>query len=121
MARENLDQKRAQFAWKRVEEHGASGDYTNLAKAAPALIMANGLMAALAYYQEKGRGHHEALSADLRRWLAKEGLAASDRYEAVMENLFKARPADYRRATEESLAILRWIRHFAAASGKGET
>lgn len=54
-----LEQQRAQFAWDnatRAKVHLANGfgDFINTAKAAPALIMNNGLMQTLAYYQAKG-------------------------------------------------------------------
>jgi len=112
----NLDQRRARYAWACVVEAPAGKDYGNLAKAAPALIMANGLMATLAFYEEKGQTHHGALARHLRHWLAKEFLGCEDGYEAVMQALFEADPpATYRRATEEALAVLRWIRQFAAA------
>ena len=33
----------------------------------------------------------------------------------MMEDLLRAQPDQYRRATDEALLILRWIRQFAAA------
>ncbi len=63
----SLDQQRAAYAWECVQ--GCNGDYTNLAKAAPALIMNNGLMQALAFYQSKGKPHHLALNKHTQEWL----------------------------------------------------
>ena len=116
----NLDQQRAAYAWQCVQ--CCNGDYTNLAKAAPALIMTNGLMQTLAYYQEKGKNHHLALSKHLREWLKcrfKQQINDSD-FSAIMQALFNTADASfYRQTTEESLALLRWIRQFAAAKTGG--
>jgi CRISPR-associated protein Cmr5 len=137
----NLDQQRAAYAWEKVQ--GCNSDYTNLAKAAPALIMNNGLMQTLAYYQDKANWddkkqcfkklHYNEISIHIRRWLAKQlgGLPLNGgtfvrltetetlTYEQVMESLLNATPDLYRHATEETLALLRWIRQFAAAKVSG--
>ncbi|MDQ5911225.1 MAG: CRISPR-associated protein Cmr5 [Pseudomonadota bacterium] len=115
-----LDQRRAAYAWEKVQ--GCNSDYCNLAKAAPALIMSNGLMQTLAYYQDKGKDHHNALSRHLREWLKRrfpKGFESDD-YSSVMQALFNTADAQfYRQATEETLALLRWIRQFAAAKVGG--
>lgn len=66
-----LEQQRAQFAWDCAREGSTrSGDeYRNLAKAAPAFIMNNGLMQTLAFYQDKDKTHHKMLAEHLRRWV----------------------------------------------------
>ncbi len=118
-ARPTLEQQRAQFAW----EHARNGvsangnEYRNLAKAAPALIMNNGLMQTLAYYQDKDQRHHRDLSAHLRRWLMKRagGNDQDPGFEQMMQILLHAQPDQYRQATDEALLILRWIRQFASA------
>jgi CRISPR-associated protein Cmr5 len=130
-----LEQQRAQFAWKNCSLASEIlrkqfKDFTNVSKAAPALIMNNGLMQTLAYYQDKGsndRGEakpgqeHQLVLADmLRRWVGPRVFnigseTADPGFKAVMEKLLQAGPADYRRATDETLLILRWIRQFAAA------
>jgi CRISPR-associated protein Cmr5 len=116
----NLEQQRAAYAWQSVQ--GCDSNYCNLAKAAPALIMTNGLMQTLAYYQEKGKSHHVALSKHLREWLKcrfSVQISNSD-FTAIMQALFNTIDAQfYRQATEEILALLRWIRQFAAAVNRG--
>ncbi len=134
MASENLDHARAAYAWKCVNEGVNNGNlekYANLAKGAPALIMNNGLMQTLAFYKSKEpqdgkRDHHAYLGKHIRGWLAKlPGLGfrpeAGDRagFKNAMETLCKMEPSTYRRATTEALALLRWIRQFAAAVQKG--
>lgn len=114
-----LEQQRAQFAWDCAKEGTAlaSDEYRNLAKAAPALIMNNGLMQTLAFYQDKGKPHHMTLAGQLRRWIMKRegGNGQDPGFPLMMEALLRAQPDQYRRATDESLLILRWIRQFAAA------
>lgn len=114
-----LEQQRAQFAWQCAQEgiQIASDEYRNLAKAAPALIMNNGLMQTLAFYQSKDKDHHRALAAHLRRWIMQRagGNGQDPGFQSMMVVLLRAHPDQYRQATEEALLILRWIRQFAAA------
>ena len=111
-----LEQERANYAWKSVE--GCNKDYVNLAKAAPALIMDNGLMQTLCYLHDK---KHEQLLKHLREWLSKRFPAqfgqATD-FPLLISKLLTAESALYRQATEEALLLLRWIRQFAAAAVK---
>ncbi|HRP95579.1 MAG TPA: type III-B CRISPR module-associated protein Cmr5 [Rhodocyclaceae bacterium] len=113
------EQQRAQFAWQcALEGTQVGGDeYRNLAKAAPALIMNNGLMQTLAFYQDKGKPHHLTLAAQLRRWIMQRagGNGQDPGFKQMMEVLLRAQPDQYRQATDEALLILRWIRQFAAA------
>ncbi len=110
---ESLEQQRAKFAWERVQ--GCNKKYMNLAKAAPALIMNNGLMQALAFYQAKGEVHHLTLNRHLCDWLLKRDIVAQADFASVMAVLHGADATTFRRATEETLALLKWIRQFAAA------
>jgi CRISPR-associated protein Cmr5 len=110
-----LEQARAKFAWDSVQ--GCSEAYVRHAKGAPALIMNNGLMQALAFFHEKG--HHE-LEGHLRTWLAVRvaELQGADSFHLLMNKLLNVKnPESYRQATEEALLLLRWIRQFAAALG----
>ncbi|RME81389.1 MAG: type III-B CRISPR module-associated protein Cmr5 [Zetaproteobacteria bacterium] len=135
----NLDQRRAAFAWERVEnaarilggEEGkqskAYESYKNLAKAAPALIMNNGLMQTLAFFwskgnehdpkkKEKGPDHHDLLRADILAWLHGSDVAVPvpASYQDAMRFLHsEATSEQYRLATEEAMHLLRWIRQFA--------
>ncbi|HWP84876.1 MAG TPA: type III-B CRISPR module-associated protein Cmr5 [Terriglobia bacterium] len=131
--KESLDQQRARFAWERVQKQRVQiqGDkyakYVKFAKGAPALIMQSGLMPVLAFMNEKSEKHHEALRDDLCVWLQKRfrtQISVSD-FHAVMAALMGKEQGDaaaqaqfYRMATDEALALLRWIRQFAAAVGE---
>lgn len=117
---QTLDQIRAAFAWKQVNAVGPATreKYKNLAKSLPALIMSNGLMQTLAFLQAKGKSeHHKRLSGDILAWLADpetQVLNSNEQnFEGAMKRFAATDSLGYQRATEETLAILRWIRHLA--------
>ncbi len=118
-----LDQVRAQYAWERLGQDGRAGskEYRNLAKGMPALVMTNGLLQALAFLKSKGRNEHDWLFQDIADWLGNDEVAvlpeAGLDWVAATQELVALEPAEYRRATEETLAILKWIRQFADARG----
>ena len=111
-----LEQQRAAFAWKRAE----GGDYRNLAKGAPAFVMANGLMQALAFWKSKDQDHHKDLLKHLLEWLQKQKLLEQLDFAGAMRELQNMDAHRHRRATDEALAILKWLRLYASAKqGKG--
>lgn len=115
-----LEQRRSETAWRFSQEGVAlSEQYKDLAKAAPALIMNNGLMQTLAFYADKDKPHHRALAGHLRRWIiVRDGHPDKDPgFQVFMGGLLNANSSNYRQATEEALLLLRWIRQFAAALG----
>jgi len=120
----NLDQKRATYAWQRVElaqdkmPEGKYSDYKNLAKGIPAMIINNGLMQTLAFLHSKDKEHHKLLLADVCTWLHQQ-LAMPNCYKMLMPHLFKAKSQTFRQATEESMHMLRWLRQFAD-TGEGK-
>jgi len=121
--RTTLDQQRAAYAWECVTGVGDSlPEYTKLAKSAPALIMNNGLMQTLAFLQCKGKDQHKKLLGHLCRWLGRrlgvEPIFVPETeadFGGVMRSLCSAPSSLYRRATDESLDLLRWIRQLAPA------
>jgi CRISPR-associated protein Cmr5 len=122
------DQKRAKFAWEKVEE-AATVDiekYRNLAKAVASLIMNSGLMQTLAFLQAKDEHHHRILKIHICKWLGRtlEGVpAGSNRfpseanagYDPIMKAFYEGSSDLYLRATSETMSLLRWIRQFADA------
>lgn len=121
MAR-TLDQRRAAFAWQ-VASTGMQrhrDDYKRLAKGAPALIMASGLMPTLAFYAGK-REAHETLLNDICAWLTQrfaerpEYRPAPHDFVGVMAKLQGESSGFYLEATDEALEILKWIRQFVDA------
>ncbi len=127
MGTQTLDQKRAAYAWQRVIARQVNDKlppgYTNSAKAMPALVMSNGLMATLAFFRQKDE-HGKNLVQDVLAWL-KRDLHWSDQevaagneaalFQGGMRKLTGLDSLSYMRATEEAFEILRWIRQFASA------
>jgi CRISPR-associated protein Cmr5 len=121
MAQQTLDQQRAAFAWSSVNRAGNElgarfRDYRNLAKGAPALIMGSGLMAAIAFYQSRGKTKEkeaEQLVGDVLGWLQTRGLPGD--FRPTMVALQSAGSLEYMQLTEEALAFLRWVRQFSDA------
>ena len=117
---QTLDQQRAQFAWTAVNKAHAVianfGDYKNLAKGAPALVMGNGLMAAIAFYQSRGKAPATQLMNDILGALAmREGHKGVPPFAAALTGFQSMKSQDYMRATDETLAMLKWLRQFADA------
>lgn len=111
-----LEQKRAEFAWKKVK--GESEKYKNLVKSLPAMIMTNGLMQTLAFLEGKKEEHHKDALLHISEWLKEQDIVKSTNFSEVMEHLYKSSSQDYQRATEEALAILLWLRRLADAAIK---
>lgn len=126
MTYQTLDQQRAAFAWRAVNDAKKTvrefKDFKNLAKGAPALIMGNGLMPALAFYESRGKEPAAALNQAISAWLVQR--YATDAamkplpkgYPELMDRLLAARSAFYMAATDETLAMLKWLRQFADAT-----
>ena len=128
---QTLDQQRADFAWRLVRR-AKSQRYGALAKSLPALVMTSGLMQTLAFLQGKGDGkegkqssEHAELLRDILEWLANDKVgvlpaAGEMDFARAMGSLTEMSSLEYQRATEESLAILRWIRYLAATVGNND-
>lgn len=126
---QTLDQQRAQFAWDAANKARQAlpkfDEYKNLAKGAPALVMGNGLMAALAFYESRKKKeatvpHAAALRDNMLGWLARRaGQNAVPPFAASMCAFQTMNSQDYMAATDEVLAMLKWLRQFADALDKG--
>lgn len=117
---QTLDQKRAQFAWEAVNQARRElrdfKEYRNLAKGAPALVMGNGLMAALAFYQSRDKAHATRLMNDMLGWLVRrQGQNGVPPFAASMTVFQQMNSRDYMAASDETLAMLKWLRQFADA------
>ncbi len=116
---QTMEQQRAEYAWNKAKEQQNKHyrkDYRNLAKSAPAMIMGNGLMQTLAFLKGKGKEQHTALLGHLTGWLKKREIVDETGFDTVMNNLSSMNSTAYQRATEEAMAILRWLRHLADAA-----
>lgn len=120
---QTLDQKRAQYAWGCASKNAVVGGYREMAKGAPALIMGNGLMPALAFYQSRTGSNKkpaELLLEDILGWLGRVNGGYNDAASALpfghaMQGMQGADSLTYMRLTDETLAMLKWLRQFADA------
>lgn len=113
---QTLDQQRSAFAWTRAQTNAHLGsDYKNLCKGAPALIMGNGLMPALAFWNSRDKDHADALVADLLGWFHQRW-GMPNNFAQIMTGLQAAPSATYMQATDEALEFLKWLRQFADAA-----
>lgn len=113
---QTLEQRRAAYAWTCVNavNPAARDDYTNLAKAMPMMVMNSGLMQTLAFLKDKGKTHHLTLLDHVIHWITTQAQGEPVMpFAQLMESLCKAAPLQFRHATAETHAILRWIRQFA--------
>lgn len=110
----SVEQRRAAYAWKCVEK--VDDDYAKRAKAAPALVMSNGLMQTLAFFQSKKE--FAPLLTDILGWLKEQKIVPDDRFTAAIRQFHESNSEDYLFATQETLEILRWIRQLADAATK---
>lgn len=110
-----LDQKRAAYAWAHVSSDGRSGEYVTLLKGAPALVMSNGLMQALAYYQAKSEDGKKLVAA-VGGWLKQQcPFVGGTDFTSVMNSLYGSSALDYMHATVETLEILKWMKQAGSA------
>lgn len=126
MTYQTLDQRRAAFAWGAVTAANKASfefkEFKNLAKGAPALIMGNGLMPALAFYESRGKLPATSLNNAICAWLVQRYVSDAamkplpKRYGELMERLLVAPSSFYMAATDETLSMLRWLRQFADAT-----
>ena len=115
---QTLEQKRAQRAWEMAQEGVKEyrKDYVVTSKGLPALIMTSGLMQTMAFLEQKG-GRHAFIGRQIREWLH-ERYRSPLAFEPFMQAMFLADSAQYQKVSAEVFALLKWLRHFAAAIEK---
>lgn len=115
-----LEQERAKHAWNIA--NGCNKEFKSLSKGAPALIMSNGLMPALAFWHSKikkeGNCSHEKLESAVLDWLKKRDLIDNKEFKAAMKDLQNSESDEFMKATNETLEYLKWLRNFASAIGE---
>lgn len=107
-----LEQIRAQHAWNAAND--CTKEFKNLAKGAPAMVMSNGLMPSLAFWQSKGN-QHQKLAAAVLNWLNQRNLVNNADFRQAMESLQQSDSTRFMQATGETLEYLKWLRNFASA------
>ena len=115
------EQKRASKAWDFVStalKEGGIERYSSLAKSAPVMILTNGLGQTMAFFRSKrnGRNEYSLLYEHLDTWLTENvNWTGNSGSTGLMERIISESSQGYRMATDEALAILAWIKRFAAA------
>lgn len=103
--------------WKKVVEAQADlkGDYKsyrNYAKDAGALVMTNGLIATLSYYESRKTPPAYRIRKDICFLvLGKDAVE----YRKAMEKLLNSSSAEYMEITEKTLEVIKWMRQFSDA------
>lgn len=116
----SLEQDRAKSAWKIIadykEAHKKDKDGQTklraLAQGAPADIQIAGLGQTLAFWHAKHEEHHTALYEAVSGWVKGQILWQAD-LNLLRWITEQAETNDYRRATAEALAYLKWVKYFA--------
>jgi CRISPR-associated protein Cmr5 len=122
-----LDQQRAALAWTYATDgyakHGE--EYKRIAKGAPAQIMNSGLLPTLAFYASKRGGAPGALLDHLLRGMSErlygkplECGKVQTYFPEILHRLHTRDSQHYRRATDEALELLKWIRQFVDAAAQ---
>lgn len=116
----NLGQRRAQRAWSWVQQAKSLGeDYANLARKLPSMLQVSGLGQTLAYLYGKGyEGGRPNFRKAEGRLLEQLGAYLSETQKRQvggdpMEVLLSLKPAEYRAATREVVAVAQWLKRFA--------
>ncbi|HXH11954.1 MAG TPA: type III-B CRISPR module-associated protein Cmr5 [Alphaproteobacteria bacterium] len=119
---QTLEQQRARHAWKCVQEIDKREDrdkkrYRTLALKAPVLVLTNGLGQTAAFLHDGNEKNtvEERLYQHLSSWLL-ERVGGAQAQDDLLETITQRwTSAQYRRATEEALAFLTWLKRFAEA------
>lgn len=128
----NLEQKRANLAWKciqKVKEEVFKDDlkkqkeYGSLARSAPADVQANGLGQILAFWRAKASkdgkpnpetAHYQILQ-HVTDWLNHQNSLQLETKDMVTWITTSDDMSDYRRAAAETIAFLIWLKRFTEA------
>ena len=129
-SRPTLDQRRANHAWKAIQAakrlpKDKGKEYGGHAKKLPTRIMAAGLGQALAFILAKAgnpasrdhKAHVKQLHDDLTDWVIKQRPLSAKRPNSLIESIVEGDSHFLRRATDEALAYLLWLKRFAEAEG----
>lgn len=123
---ERTSQRRAKFALEylgRVPQ-SLQKKFSEKVKGAPAMILQNGLGAALAFMLHKDKNDHKEVTKAVLAWLAQEGILPSTNTNPVPGDLIrginKLDVSDYLRAQREALEVLAWLKRYADAELFGE-
>ena len=116
-----LGQKRAAFALEKIIENIGHKDekfkneFKSFASGVPSMILMNGFGQALAFIKTKKDEKYKIVFNIVKEWLRKENFVVSldDDRSFIME-ISKMDQKKYLDAQKETLAILEWIKRYAA-------
>lgn len=118
---QTLEQRRAEHAWNKCENLLSGpykyefGEYTNVAKGLPSLVMNSGLMQTMAFLEQK-TDMHKQVGKDLREWLNERfGDEVPTDFRGFMNSMWTIESQTYQAITSETMAWLKWLRQLAAA------
>lgn len=116
-----LDLRRAKAASNAVHraievlEQDAQGKFAQLARAAPADIMTMGLGQTVAFWFSSGKSHHQLMIQQVKAYLEEQQLITNAQQDLLNWIISTNDILIYRRATQETLAFLIWVKRFAEA------
>lgn len=116
---QTLQQKRAKHAYTKIrsldERTFKVKEYGSLVRGLPAQIQIDGLGAALAFLQAKGKEYHLAAYHHLEDWLRQE--EQFNFQDDLLAWLLQQSTITYRQVASEGLAYLVWLKRFVEAKG----
>lgn len=116
-----LAQKRAEYALKKTlasRDKVEKDKFKSFTAGAPAAILRNGFGHTLAFWLSKGKPEHVTLFEILTSWLQesrKENFGACRQPRDYMQTIATIEQGEYLAAQNEALALLEWVKRFAAA------
>lgn len=112
---ENLEHKRALYAYKCIESVDIkNSDYRSAVRSAGILIQNSGLMQTLSYYLSKKKdAHYTLLAKHILEWNPVETI--NDNPVILFENLLKCSDDEIMYKTQETKALISWLKRFAEA------
>jgi CRISPR type III-B/RAMP module-associated protein Cmr5 len=108
MALENLDQKRARFAWECANNPANCNDeYKNSVKKLLPMIQANGLIGALSYFNAKG-GKSAIVYNHIQQWLQNQRYVTGQ--PQLIQQLLDKDSMEIMDITREVVAVNGWLK-----------
>jgi len=112
-----ISQRRAEFALNALAGIKKRDKFSQHVKGAPAMILQNGLDAALAFML--GKDDHKEVAKSVLDWFAKEGILRISNSNPTTGDLIRGinglSLSDYLRAQREALEVLAWLKRYADA------
>lgn len=117
---ENLGHKRALYAYKCIESVDITNSkYRSAVRSAGVLIQNSGLMQTLSFYLSKKKDeHYKLLATHILQWNPVETI--NDEPATLFGNLLKCSDDEIMYKTQETKALISWLKRFAEAKINGK-